>query len=162
MRGWSYRSIPRCEVLQGTHGRLLRAVAVAASDEWQVHACGDGAPEPLNPAGIWLVLQQGAAPLGLLKRPRESQLTPKQYPEHHLVKNVLEMLKGALSFARMLSSILRVSHSSTGMVVFTSTISTLLTGKQPGVLVLTIPVSRVSRVSWKSAVYFGGSSDSIW
>lgn len=42
---------------------------------------------------------------------------------------------------------------------FTSTISTLLPGKQPGVLVLTMIVSRGS---WRSAAYLGGSSASSW
>lgn len=62
-----YRSLPSRDVLQSSQGGLLCANAHAASQQGQVHAHSDGAPQPLDALRVRLVLQQGAAILQVLK-----------------------------------------------------------------------------------------------
>lgn len=64
----SHRSVSGRDVLQGSDGRLLGAVTHTAGNERQVHPDGDGAPQPLDAAGVGLLLQQGALPLQMLRR----------------------------------------------------------------------------------------------
>lgn len=66
----SHRAASGRDVLQGSDRRLLGALTHTAGNQRQVHPDGDGAPQPLDAAGIGLVLQQGALSLHVLQRDR--------------------------------------------------------------------------------------------